>query len=206
MAAPDPRINPYRPDLAAKYLEGQVEATRFAEGTLYEVIEPSAFLRREALHTARLVSEALVGERMIVYEVTDEGWAWGQLETDGYVGWIAANALGKPGPAPTDKVVAVRTLVFPAPDIKLLPIAALPMGARVAVAQSRRTFRRHPFGMASAGRASCADHRHAAGLRLGRRKISWRALPVGRQDVVGPRLLGPAADRAAGGGASLPAR
>ena len=140
MAAPDPRINPYRPDLAAKYLEGQVEATRFAEGTLYEVIEPSAFLRREAAHTARLVSEALVGERMIVYEVTDEGWAWGQLETDGYVGWISANALGKPGPAPTDKVVAVRTLVFPAPDIKMLPIAALPMGARVAVAQRDERF------------------------------------------------------------------
>ena len=97
MAALDPRINPFRPDLAAKYLEGQVEATRFVEGALYEVIEPSAFLRREASHGARLVSEALVGERMIVYEVTDEGWAWGQLETDGYVGWIASNALGKAG-------------------------------------------------------------------------------------------------------------
>ena len=36
----DPRLTPYRPDLAAKDLEGQVDAARFVEGTLREVIEP----------------------------------------------------------------------------------------------------------------------------------------------------------------------
>jgi cell wall-associated NlpC family hydrolase len=140
MATLDPRINPVRPDLAAKYLQGQVEAARFAEGALYEVIEPSAFLRREPSHAARLVTEALVGERMLVYETTEEGWAWGQLETDGYVGWLSANALGKPGPTATHKVTALRTLVFPGADIKLLPIAALPMGAAVAIERQDERF------------------------------------------------------------------
>jgi cell wall-associated NlpC family hydrolase len=140
MAALDPRTNPFRPDLAAKYLQGQVEAARFVEGALREVTEPAAFLRREPSHAARLVSEALVGERVIIYETTEEGWAWGQLETDGYVGWLSANALSAPGPAATHKVIALRTLAFPGPDIKLLPIGALPMGAVVAVTRRDERF------------------------------------------------------------------
>ena len=50
---------------------------------------------------------------MTIYETTDEGWAWGQLETDGYVGWLSANALGPLGAAPTHKVAVPRALVFP---------------------------------------------------------------------------------------------
>ena len=45
-----------------------------------------------------LDTEVLLGERVTVYETTDEGWAWGQLESDGYVGWLSANALGRAGP------------------------------------------------------------------------------------------------------------
>ena len=32
MVALDPRINAFRPELAAKHLQGQVEAKRFVEG------------------------------------------------------------------------------------------------------------------------------------------------------------------------------
>ena len=38
----DPRLTPARPDLAAKALEGKVEAARYVEGRIYEVIEPLA--------------------------------------------------------------------------------------------------------------------------------------------------------------------
>ena len=82
----------------------------------------------------------MLGEYVIVYETTDEGWAWGQLESDGYVGWLSANAIGAPGPAPTHKVCVPRTLCFPAPDIKLPPIVALPMGARLAIARQDERF------------------------------------------------------------------
>ncbi len=82
----------------------------------------------------------MLGEHVIVYEATDEGWAWGQIESDGYVGWLSANALGAPGPAPTHKVCVPRTLCFPGPDIKLPPIAALPMGARLAIARQDERF------------------------------------------------------------------
>lgn len=81
-----------------------------------------------------------MGERVTVYETTDEGWAWGQLASDGYVGWLPAGALGTPGPEPTHKVSALRTLVFPGPSIKLPPIAALSLGARVSIVRDEGMF------------------------------------------------------------------
>ena len=38
----DPRTTPARPDLAAKYLEGKVEAKRFVEGDIFEIVEALA--------------------------------------------------------------------------------------------------------------------------------------------------------------------
>ena len=140
MVVLDPRINPFRPEIAAKHLRGQVEAEHFVEGVLHQVIEPAISLRRTSSHEARLDSEALLGERVMIYETTEEGWAWGQLETDGYVGWLSANALGPTGTAPTHKVAVPRALVFPGPDIKLTPAAALPMGARLAVVRQDERF------------------------------------------------------------------
>jgi cell wall-associated NlpC family hydrolase len=140
MVAIDPRIHAFRPELAAGYLKGQVEAKRFVDGTRYQVIEPLTPLRRAPSHDARLDTEVLLGERVIVYEITDEGWAWGQLETDGYVGWLSDNALGKPGPAPTHKVCVPRTLCFSTADIKTPPLIALPMGARLVVARQDERF------------------------------------------------------------------
>ena len=108
-----------------------------------------------------------MGERVIVYETTDEGWAWGQLETDGYVGWLSANALGKPGRAPTHKVAVPRTLGFPGPDIKLPPAVALPMGAQRGHRAAGRAFRRH---RESAGICrSCIWRRSRPGSRISSR-------------------------------------
>ena len=135
MRAFDPRVTPARADLAAKELEGKVAAARYVAGEVYEVIEPQAPLRGEPSHDAPLLTEALKGERVTIYEKNDEGWAWGQLAADRYVGWLSANALAPPGAPPTHKVVALRTLVFPGPSIKLAPREALPFGARVAVAR-----------------------------------------------------------------------
>src|SRR3974390_1894413 len=138
MVALDPRINPCSQETAADQLKGQVEAGRFVEGVRHEVIEPIAGLRRTASEEARLLTEALIGECFIVYETTDKGWAWGQLETDGYVGWLSAHTLAKPGKAPTHKVSVPRALAFAGPDIKLSPATALPMGARLPAAHPAR--------------------------------------------------------------------
>jgi cell wall-associated NlpC family hydrolase len=136
----DKRTNPFRPDLAASHLRGQVEATHFADGTVYEVIEPIADVKRTPAPDAALDTQALLGERVTVYEITDEGWAWGQLDHDGYVGWLPANALATPAAAPTHKVIVPRTLCFPAANIKLPPLAALTLGAALAVARHDGAF------------------------------------------------------------------
>src|SRR3954447_10341954 len=75
MAEPpfDPRRTPARPDLAALELKGKVEATRFVAGELYEVIDAQAPLRRAPTSDAGLQTEALKGERVVVYETTEEG-------------------------------------------------------------------------------------------------------------------------------------
>jgi len=140
MVALDPRTHPFRPEIAAKHLEGQVEAARFVEGMRYQVVEPMAPLRRTPSHEARLDTQALLGEAVTVYETTDSGWAWGQLETDGYVGWLPANALDIAGAAPTHKVAVPRTLAFPGPDIKLTPLTGLPMGALLTVVSQDERF------------------------------------------------------------------
>jgi cell wall-associated NlpC family hydrolase len=136
----DPRLTPARPDLAARYLEGKVAAARFVDGEAREVIEPQVPLRRVPSPDAPLDTEALMGERVTVYETNEEGWAWGQLGADRYVGFMPASGLAPPGPAPTHRVSAVRTLVFAAPSFKLPPLAALPLGASLAVARTEGRF------------------------------------------------------------------
>ena len=131
----DPRVTPARADLAAKSLEGRIAARRYAEGREHEVVAPQAPLRQAPRPDAPLDTEALMGERVTVYECNDEGWAWGQLQSDNYVGWLPQSALGPPAVAPTHKVTALRTFAFPGPSIKLPPVEALPFGARLAVAR-----------------------------------------------------------------------
>src|ERR1043166_3631503 len=142
----DPRITPARPDLAASHLEGKVSAARFADGQAREVIDAQAPVRRAPAPDSEQMTEALMGERVTVYEFNDEGWAWGQLDGDGYVGWLPANALVTPRAPPTHKVTALRTLAFPGPSIKLPPIAMPPLGSRT---RSDRTQER--FAVSSTG-------------------------------------------------------
>jgi len=155
----DPRVTPARPDLAAKHLEGKVTADRFVEGEEREVIDAQAPLRKDPAPDSPLVTEALMGERVTIYEFNDEGWAWGQLSNDGYVGWLPANALLAPRDKPTHKVAALRTLVFPGPSIKLPPVAMPPLGARLTVIREQDRFAVSPGGFLPISHISLLDHR-----------------------------------------------
>jgi cell wall-associated NlpC family hydrolase len=132
----DRRLTPARPDLAAKYLEGKVKAARFVTGAEFEIIDSIAPLRREPSPDAELATQALKGERVTIYDRNGEGWAWGQLNSDGYVGWLPDRMLVKPGPAPTHKVTALLAFAFPGPSIKLPPIDTLPFTAKVSISRT----------------------------------------------------------------------
>lgn len=136
----DLRLTPARPEIAARYLEGKVQAARFVDGEVFEVVEPIASLREAPASDAMLATQALKGERVTVYDRSDEGWAWGQLSSDGYVGWLPDRALMKPAAEPTHQVTAIRTFAFPGPSIKLPPAEMLVMGSRLTVLREDGTF------------------------------------------------------------------
>jgi hypothetical protein len=129
----DPRLTPARPDLAALYLKGKIEAARYVAGETFEIVDSIAPLRGEPTSEAMLLTQALKGERVTIYDRNGEGWAWGQLNSDGYVGWLPDRALAKPAAPPTHKVTALRTFAFPCPSIKLPPVETLVMGTTLAV-------------------------------------------------------------------------
>jgi cell wall-associated NlpC family hydrolase len=136
----DPRLTPARPDLAAKYLEGKVKAARFVSGETFEISDAIAPLREGPSADTWLLTQALKGERAMIYDRNSEGWAWGQLNRDGYVGWLPDSALARPNAAPTHKVTAIRTFAFPGPSIKLPPLDTLVMDSLLTVTREDGAF------------------------------------------------------------------
>lgn len=138
----DRRLTPARPDLAARHLEGQVEAARFADPLPHRITAVAAPLRPTPDAAAGLDSELLHGEDFAVYDIAD-GWAWGQAALDGYVGYVPAGALAPAdGPAPDHHVRTQWASVYARPMLKSPPAGALPFRARVAVAERRDGFAR----------------------------------------------------------------
>jgi cell wall-associated NlpC family hydrolase len=134
----DPRVTPARPDLAAEFLRGKVEAARFVAGENFRIVAPTAPLRRAPDLEAPLETEALHGEAVVVYEAHGE-WRWVQLARDGYVGYLPAAALG-PWRAPTHRIAALRSHAYPGPSIKRPPRFALSLGALVEVSHFEGDF------------------------------------------------------------------
>lgn len=154
----DPRLNAFRPDLADVRLEGQVQAARFVAGERRRIVAPVAAVRRAPRADAAIDSEALLGETVRVFETTAEGWSWVQLEADGYVGFIAAEAIGPVDPEPTHHVTALRTFVYPAADMKLPPVATLSIGSRLALGEKAETRGTPYFRLADGSGAVVARH------------------------------------------------
>ncbi|MEM9268286.1 MAG: NlpC/P60 family protein, partial [Pseudomonadota bacterium] len=126
----DPRLNPYRADLAAEHLRGQVDAPRFAAPRVLQVSAPVLDLCSTPKRTTGLASQLIAGERFAVYEISDDtGLAWGQCETDGYVGYVSAAGLDELGPEP---------------NMKTRPLEGLPKEAAVSVLAEENCFAQIP--------------------------------------------------------------
>ncbi len=132
MAGLDQRLNAYRPDLADARLMGRIAAERFVEGRSMQVIDPLIAVHQAARFDATQTSQALMGEMVRVFEV-QEGWAYVQLERDGYVGYVSADALASEVPPPTHRIAVPSTFLYSGPNIKIQPVTIAPMNAAVAV-------------------------------------------------------------------------
>lgn len=135
----DLRLNAIRPDLAAAHLKDQVTADKYITGEPRQVTADTASLRRGAGDDYALDSELLFGERVILFEERD-GWGWCQSVRDQYVGYVPLAALGGVGPAATHRVSVLCSHVYPEPDIKLPPRAALKMNALVSISETKDRF------------------------------------------------------------------
>lgn len=91
-----------------------------------------ADLRRRPAPDAPLDTQLLHGEPVDLYDERD-GWAWVQSREDGYVGYVEAAALGPLFAAPTHRVSALRSFLYPEPDLKAPPLDCLSLAARVEV-------------------------------------------------------------------------
>ncbi len=136
---PDKRLNPYRADLAAAYLRGEVDAAKFVEGEDWQVSAPRAALLRQPQSNAPMDTELLFGETFRVYE-REGDWCWGQAAQDDYVGYVAAKRLTSLEIPMTHRVVALRTFRYPEPNFKSRPVLPLSMNAKVVVTGSAGKF------------------------------------------------------------------
>lgn len=137
----DKRLTPARPDLAADFLRGLVEADAFVTPTFYSVVEPVVDLRNFPNPDAGVDTQALFGEEVLVFE-EEEGWAWVQLKRDSYVGYMSMNALAPVGEALTHRVAVPRTFLYPTANMKRPNLGALPLDARVRVVAMEGAFAR----------------------------------------------------------------
>lgn len=133
MSGLDTTVMAWRPDLAAEELRQVMPAARHVAGRPFRALRATLPLHAVPDAASAIQTELLHGEGFTVYELRADGWAWGQMAPDRYVGWVEAAGLAEGAPAPTHRVTALRALIWPRPDLKAPPLAALSLMSPVAV-------------------------------------------------------------------------
>jgi hypothetical protein len=151
----DPRLVPARPEIADARLRGHVAAERYVVGEARAVVVPSAPLRRTPRFDAGLETEAVMGDAVTAYGA-EEGFAFVQFAHDGYVGYLPEAALG-PALAPTHRVIALRTFLYPGPDLKQPASGWLTLGARLHPTETQGDYLRIAGGYVFAGHCAPLD-------------------------------------------------
>ncbi|SHL37319.1 C40 family peptidase [Roseibium suaedae] len=184
MSTPSPsfdrRRHPVRPDLAALSYKGRVEADRFVEGTSRCIGADVLDLRPVAQLEKGIDTQALHGEAFQVFDETADGWSWGQLGTDGYVGWVRTSGLTEAA-APTHRVRALRTFRYPGADLKFPPLGLISIGSLVTVTGHTVT-RGLEYALLSDGSAVVAQHL----VPLGSVEADWVAVA---EELIGTPYL-----------------
>ena len=128
----DPRITPWRDGIAARSLEGVLEAEVYLDPKAMSCGLAASAIRAAPDAGSEQMDQILFGER---FEVLEEkgGWLFGQAARDGYVGFVQAAALQPAGAMPTHRVSALRTYAFAEPSIKSRAIGPYSINSLVAV-------------------------------------------------------------------------
>lgn len=132
----DRRLTPANGRVADISLQGQVTAEHFTAGESARVLRPVEDLRPAP--GAMRDRQLLWGDEVTVYE-RHEGWAFLRAARDGYVGYMAEDALAAPDPA-THRVAVPATILYEGEDLKSRNLAHLSFGARITVLHECRHF------------------------------------------------------------------
>ena len=159
----DRRLNIFRDDLADEKLKDQVEADRFVSGAPAQISVPVIGLRPKPDLASGIDTELLLGETVRVFDRAN-GWAWVQADADGYAGYLPETAVGDILPA-THRIIAPRTFLYPAAELRKPPIAALSMGSTLAFVGDAET-RGTRYLLTEKGEGVIAAHCVAVGQTL----------------------------------------
>lgn len=128
----DPRITPWRDGIAARGLEGVMEAEVYLDPKAMRCVLAASAIRAEPDANSEQMDQLLFGERFEVLE--EEGvWRLGQSLRDGYVGYVEASTLGPVETFVTHRVAAIRTYAFADSSIKSRAIGPYSINALVSV-------------------------------------------------------------------------
>ncbi len=127
---------PSAPDLAAQELYGKVDGAALRQpARAMQIVRPAVPLRRKPMAGSGVRDRGDLRRDRDASIDEAEGWAWVQLERDGYVGYLpVGHARRRGADEPTHRVKALGTFVYPVPDIKSPPLMHLSLNARLAIA------------------------------------------------------------------------
>ena len=132
MTSFDRRLIPVRPDVAAVQYQDDHLSERYTVGELRQVAYGHCNLYETPCAEVGLDTQLHCGETFMVYDEKD-GWAWGQVTRDGYVGYVPSDGLRRAVEETTHRVKVLRTFVYPEPNMKRTPISCLSLNAEVFV-------------------------------------------------------------------------
>lgn len=135
------RLVPARPDLAAAHLRGRVKAARFVTGRPARVAPPLLDLTLTPDAAGELATQLLHGEVFVVYEEREDGFAWGQAELDGYVGYVPLDGLA-PQRGVGRPITSLWSQRYETPSVRARITAQLPLFSDVPVSGSAGGFAR----------------------------------------------------------------
>ncbi|MCK0140894.1 C40 family peptidase [Aliiroseovarius sp. F20344] len=124
----DRRLTPANENVAHESLRGKVNAQRFTEGTLKQVVGDSFLLDAPSGNRDRQV---LSGDQFNILD-GDDHMVFGQSLKDGYVGYLEAWGLGDPQTL-THRVTHRTTHMYPEPNFKSPHNSVFHMNSQVQV-------------------------------------------------------------------------
>ncbi|TDX33376.1 NlpC/P60 family protein [Rhodovulum visakhapatnamense] len=133
----DRRETPANDRVAATRLKGLVAAPRYADPVQFRVTRPLTDLLRAPGGPRE--RQLVLGEAFELLEM-HEGFGFGWAARDGFVGYVAAQALAADVPAPTHRVAVPASHAYSAPDLKRPEVMGLSFGTELRVVSAEGRF------------------------------------------------------------------